>query len=119
MGVKCKSGKGRQAVYDAIQLARAAGSAWVTFRGARLNIVPLAERPKPGVAVDALVRSTRNPGGVTRATIWWHEGRLHIITNGTTRLANDDEVLALIQSEHRRISAGIADPVLADEHRRG
>jgi hypothetical protein len=96
MGTKCKTGKQRQALRDALQEVRVNGFAWLNRDGYRLKLVA-PYLPGEGECVDALVR---NGNRVEQQTIVGKDagGRLRVYNTG--RRGSPLMVLATIEERH-------------------
>jgi hypothetical protein len=96
MGTKCKTGRQRQTLRDALREVHTNGFAWVNRDGYRLKLIA-PYLPGEGQCVDALVR---NGNKVEQQTIVGKDAgcRLRVYNGG--RRGNPSMVLATIDERH-------------------
>lgn len=96
MGTKCKTGKQRQALMDALKEMRVNGFAWVNRDGYRLKINP-PYLPCEGESFHALVR---NGNRVTQEIIVGKDAGCRLRVYDSYRRGDPKMVLAIIEERH-------------------
>lgn len=111
--MKCKDGKERQALYDAIKRIRDEGESWLTIDGQRVRAIDprLIETARAGRRYDGggdcLVRSRRARFGVALASFVTKDAwpRVRISEGRTHRHTSFADLLGVVVERHPRSCA--------------